>query len=88
LAGLLLPGWPVAGGRVPGGGWVVQDFIDGRAPRRLDDAIAEQMIEILGVQASLFPGAVGGWREWAWGVVFEDWDALRDRVRSGVPGGG
>ncbi len=84
-------GWPapawLAAGRAPGGAWVVQDFIDGRTPPRLDDAVAEQMIEILGVQASLFPGAAGGWGEWAWGVVFEDWDGLRDRVRSGVPGG-
>src|SRR5206468_3164174 len=29
----------------------------------------------------------GGWGQWAAGVVFEDWDGLRDRVASGVPGG-
>ncbi len=84
-------GWPapawLAAGRALGGAWVLQEFIDGRTPPRLDDAVAEQMIEILGVQASLFPGAAGGWGEWAWGVVFEDWESLRDRVRSGVPGG-
>jgi aminoglycoside phosphotransferase (APT) family kinase protein len=45
------------------------------------------MIEILDLQASLFPTAIGGWGQWASGVVFEDWDGLRDRVRSGVPGG-
>jgi aminoglycoside phosphotransferase (APT) family kinase protein len=85
-------GWPapawLAAGRVPAGGaWVVQEFIDGRPPPRLDGFVAEQMIEILGLQASLFPGAAGGWGQWACGVVFEDWDGLRDRVRSGVPGG-
>ncbi len=84
-------GWPapawLAAGRAPGGAWVVQDFIDGRPPQRLDDRVAEQMIEILEVQASLFPGATGGWGQWASGVVFEDWDGLRDRVGSGVPGG-
>src|SRR5258708_19722068 len=82
-------GWPapawLAAGRAPGGAWVLQEFIDGRTPPRLDDAVAEQMIEILGVQASLFPGAAGGWGEWAWGVVFEDWESLRDRARSGAP---
>ena len=85
-------GWPapawLAAGRAPAGGaWVMQEFIDGRPPPQLDDVVAEQMIEILGLQASLFPGAVGGWGEWAWGVVFEDWEGLRDQVRCGVPGG-
>ena len=87
-------GWPapawLATGRSPAGGaWVVQEFIDGRPPPQLDDVIAEQMIEILGLQVSLFPGAgaVGGWGQWASGVVFEDWDGLRDRVRTGIPGG-
>ena len=45
------------------------------------------MIQILGLQAAMFPGAAGGWGQWAWGVVFEDWHGLRDRVASGVPGG-
>ncbi len=85
-------GWPapawLAAGRAPGGGgWVVQEFIDGRPPPRLDDTVAEQMIQILGLQAGMFPGAAGGWGQWAWGVVFEDWHGLRDRVASGVPGG-
>jgi hypothetical protein len=85
-------GWPapawLAAGRAPAGGaWVVQEFIDGRTPPRLDDFVAEQMTGILGLQAGLFPGADGGWGQWAAGVVFEDWDGLRDRVRSGVPGG-
>jgi aminoglycoside phosphotransferase (APT) family kinase protein len=85
-------GWPapawLAVGRSPtGGAWVIQQFIDGRPPAQLDDAVAEQLIEILELQASLFPGATGGWGQWASGVVFEDWDGLRDRVRSLVPGG-
>jgi aminoglycoside phosphotransferase (APT) family kinase protein len=66
---------------------VVQEFIDGRPPPRLDELVAEQMTEILGLQASMFPGASGGWGQWAAAVVFEDWDGLRDRVRAGVPGG-
>jgi len=45
------------------------------------------MIRILGLQEAMFPGAAGGWGQWAAGVVFEDWDGLRDRVASGVPGG-
>lgn len=81
------PGW-VAAGRAPGGGaWVVQEFIDGRTPLRLDDFVAEQMTRILGLQEAMFPGAIGGWGQWAAGVVFEDWHGLRDRVASGVPGG-
>ncbi len=85
-------GWPapawLAAGRAPAGGaWVVQEFIDGRPPPQLNDLVAEQMIEILDLQASMFPAAAGGWGQWAWGVVFEDWHDLRDRVRSGVPGG-
>jgi hypothetical protein len=85
-------GWPapawLAAGRAPAGGaWVVQEFIDGRPPPRLDDAVAEQMTAILDLQAGLFPGAAGGWGQWAAGVVFEDRDGLRDRVRSAVPRG-
>jgi hypothetical protein len=54
-------GWPapawLACGSGPGGeAWVLQEFIDGRTPARLDDAVAEQMIEILGLQAALCPG--------------------------------
>jgi hypothetical protein len=85
-------GWPapawLACGPGPGGeAWVLQEFIDGRTPALLDDAVAEHMIEILGVQASLCSGASGGWGEWAWGVVFADWEGMRDRARSGMPGG-
>jgi aminoglycoside phosphotransferase (APT) family kinase protein len=85
-------GWPapawLATGQVPTGeAWVVQDFIDGQPPPQLDDAVAKQMTGILDLQASLFPGAASGWGQWAAGVVFEDWHGLRDRVRSGVPGG-
>jgi aminoglycoside phosphotransferase (APT) family kinase protein len=85
-------GWPapawLAAGRAPAGGaWVVQEFIDGRPPPQLNDHVAEQMIEILDLQASMHPAAVDGWGQWAWGVVFEDWDGLRDRVKSGIPGG-
>jgi hypothetical protein len=85
-------GWPVpkwlATGQAPTGeAWVVQEFIDGRTPPRLDDFVAEQMTGILGLQEAMFPGATDGWGQWAAGVVFEDWDGLRDRVASGVPGG-
>jgi Phosphotransferase enzyme family len=85
-------GWPaprwLATGLAPTGeAWVVQEFIDGRTPPRLDDFVAEQMTWILGVQEAMFPGAAGGWGQWAAGVVFEDWDGLRDRVARGVPGG-
>jgi hypothetical protein len=85
-------GWPapewLATGQAPTGvAWVVQEFIDGRTPPRLDDFVAEQMTRILGLQEAMFPGATDGWGQWAAGVVFEDWDGLRDRVASGVPGG-
>ena len=85
-------GWPapqwLATGQAPAGGaWVVQEFIDGRTPPRLDDVVAEQMTGILGLQEAMFPAAAGGWGQWAAGVVFEDWDGLRERVASGVPGG-
>ena len=65
----------------------MQEFIDGRLLPQLDHAVADKMIEILDLQASLFPAAADGWGQWASGVVFEDWDGLRDRVSSGVPGG-
>ena len=45
------------------------------------------MTGILGLQEAMFPGAAGGWGQWAAGVVFEDWHGLRDRVACGVPGG-
>jgi hypothetical protein len=85
-------GWPapqwLATGRAPTGeAWVVQEFIDGRTPPRLDDVVAEQMTRILGLQEAMFPGASDGWGQWAAGVVFEDWDGLRGRITSGVPGG-
>jgi len=85
-------GWPapewLATGQAPAGGaWVVQEFIDGRTPPRLDDCVAEQMTGIFGLQEAMFAGAAGGWGQWAAGVVFEDWDGLRGRVASGVPGG-
>jgi hypothetical protein len=70
-----------------GEAWVVQEFIDGRTPPRLDDVVAEQMTWILGVQEAMFPGASDGWGQWAAGVVFEDRDGLRGRITSGVPGG-
>ena len=92
VAAARLHGWPapawLACGSGPGGeAWVLQEFIDGQMPAQLDDVVAEQMIEILRVQASLCPGASGGWGEWAWGVVFDDWEGMRDRARSGMPGG-
>jgi hypothetical protein len=85
-------GWPapewLATGQAPTGeAWVVQEFIDGRTPPRLDDCVAEQMTRILSVQEAMCPGAAGGWGQWAAGVVFEDWGGLRDRVASRVPGG-
>jgi hypothetical protein len=85
-------GWPapkwLATGQAPAGeAWVVQEFVDGRTPPRLDDFVAEQMTGILGLQEAMFPGATDGWGQWAAGVVFEDWGGLRDRVASGVPGG-
>ena len=85
-------GWPapewLATGQAPTGeAWVVQEFIDGRTPPRLDDFVAEQMTGILGLQEAMFPGATGGWGQWAAGVVFEDRDGLRGRGACGVPGG-
>jgi hypothetical protein len=81
------PGWLACGRAPTGEAWVLQEFIDGSPPPLLDEAVAEQMIGILDVQAGLCTGAGGGWGEWAWGVVFDDWDGMRDRARTGVPGG-
>ena len=61
------PAWLAVGLGPAGGAWVVQEYIDDWPPPRLSDAVAEQMIEIFGLQASMFPGAVGGWGQWAWG---------------------
>jgi len=81
------PEWLATGRATTGEAWVVQEFIDGRTPSRLDDFVAEQMTRILGLQEAMFSGATHGWGEWAAGVVFEDWDGLRDKVVSGIPGG-
>jgi len=81
------PGWLACGRAPTGEAWVLQDFIDGGTPPRLDQAVADQMIGILNVQAGLCAGAGGGWGEWAWGVVFDDWEGMRHRARSGIPGG-
>jgi len=81
------PKWLATGQAQTGEAWVVQEFIDGRTPPRLDDFVAEQMTRILGLQEAMFPGATDGWGQWAAGVVFENWDGLRDRVASGLPGG-
>ena len=81
------PKWLATGQAATGEAWVVQEFIDGRAPPCLDDFVAEQMTRILGLQEAMFPGGSGGWGQWAAGVVFEDRHGLRDRVASGVPGG-
>jgi aminoglycoside phosphotransferase (APT) family kinase protein len=81
------PAWLACGSGPAGEAWVVQEFVDGRTPDRLDDAVAQQMIEILDVQASLCSGASGGWGEWAWGVVFDNWEGMRDRASSAMPGG-
>jgi hypothetical protein len=85
-------GWPapawLAAGRAPGGGaWVVQEFINGRPPPRLNDTAAGQMTRIPGLQAAMFPGAAGGWGQWAAGVVFEDRHGPRNRAAPAVPGG-
>jgi hypothetical protein len=55
------PAWLATGQAPTGAAWVVQEFIDGRPPPRLDDLVAEQMTRILGLQAAMFPGATGGW---------------------------
>jgi hypothetical protein len=55
------PAWLATGQAPAGGAWVVQEFIDGRTPPRLDDVVAEQMTRILGLQEAMFPGASGGW---------------------------
>jgi hypothetical protein len=81
------PEWLATGRAQTGEAWVVQEFINGRTPLRLDDFVAAQMTRILDLQEAMFPGASDGWGQWAAGVVFEDWDGLRDRVASGVPGG-
>jgi Ser/Thr protein kinase RdoA (MazF antagonist) len=81
------PAWLASGVAPTGEAWVLQEFIDGQRPSQLNELVANQMIAILDLQASLCTGADGGWGEWAWGVVFEDWHDLRDRVGAGVPGG-
>ena len=54
------PNWLATGQALAGEAWVVQEFIAGRAPPRLDDCVAEQMTTILGLQEAMFPGADGG----------------------------
>src|SRR6516225_10675012 len=56
-------------------------------PHRLDGCLCWCPGHNDRVDMGVVLGAAGGWGQWAAGVVFEDWDGLRERVASGVPGG-
>jgi aminoglycoside phosphotransferase (APT) family kinase protein len=82
------PAWLAVGTTRPGTAWVLQEFVPGQRPSRLDERVAALMVDVLEIQAGLGTLAGPGWSQWAWGTVFEDWGALRAAVRAGFPRGG
>jgi hypothetical protein len=81
------PAWLAIGRMHDGSVWVLQEYVAGRRPERLDARVAAGLTEALAVQVGLGNGT-DGWGEWACGVVFEDWSDYRVRVITGFPGGG
>lgn len=86
-AGWPTPEWLGAGEVGQGYVWLLQEFVDGTCPERLDADTAAGMAAALDVQAGLAPDLDRNFGTWAHGVVFEDWDGLRRRVSDGFPGG-
>jgi aminoglycoside phosphotransferase (APT) family kinase protein len=82
------PAWLAVGTTRSGSAWVLQEFVPGERPSRLDERVAALIVDVLEIQAGLGILAGPGWSQWAWGTVFEDWGALRATVRAGFPRGG
>ena len=81
------PAWLAIGRMHNGGVWVLQEYVCGGRPERLDARVAAGLTEALDVQVGLGDGT-NGWGERACGVVFEDWSGYRARVIAEFPGGG
>jgi aminoglycoside phosphotransferase (APT) family kinase protein len=90
------PAWYAVGavptGLVPAGGsWILQEFVLGERPATIDPEVADRLVAIIRGQEGLLPpgrpesGAPGGWDQWIAGVLFEDGEGLRSRIR-GLPG--
>jgi aminoglycoside phosphotransferase (APT) family kinase protein len=85
------PAWYAVGSAPTGVSWILQEFIIGEQPSVIDPGVADQLAEINRLQAGLLPAdrpwqaALGGWDQWIAGVVFDDLDGLRSRIR-GLPG--
>jgi aminoglycoside phosphotransferase (APT) family kinase protein len=82
------PAWLATGTTRSGASWVLQEFMAGKPPRRLDDRVAALMAEVLEIQAGLGQLAGPGWSQWVRGTVIEDWGGLRTALRAGLPRGG
>jgi aminoglycoside phosphotransferase (APT) family kinase protein len=87
------PAWYAVGTAPTGVSWILQDFISGERPAAIDPGVADQLAEIIHIQAGLLPAdrslhaALGGWDRWIAGVVFDDLGGLRSRIRD-LPGAG
>jgi aminoglycoside phosphotransferase (APT) family kinase protein len=85
------PAWYAVGSAPTGVSWILQEFIRGEQPPVIDPRVADQLAEIIRLQAGLLPAvgsrqaAPGGWNQWIAGVVFDDLDGLRSRIRC-LPG--
>jgi aminoglycoside phosphotransferase (APT) family kinase protein len=85
------PAWYAVGSAPTGVSWILQEFILGERPAAINPDVANQLIEIIHIQAGLLPadrprpGALGGWDQWIAGVMFDDLDGLRSRIRH-LPG--
>lgn len=85
------PAWYAVGSAPTGVSWILQEFIIGDQPPVIDPHVADQLAEIIRLQAGLLPAdgsrhaAPGGWDQWIAGVVFDDLDGLRSRIRR-LPG--
>ena len=80
------PAWLATGRMHTGAVWVLQAYVPGRRPERLDARVVAGLTEALEVQVGLGDDT-HGWGDWACGVVFEDWSGCRARVTAGFPGG-
>lgn len=81
------PAWLAVGTAPSGEAWVLQQFVAGAPPTRLDGRLASLMVEVFDSQAGVGDLAGSGWSDWAWGVVFEDWHRLRAKVSDSFPRG-
>jgi fructosamine-3-kinase len=82
-----LRGWPtprwLAHGSLPNdGGYIIEDYVEGERPRRLDGAVLERLLEALLLQADARPNTDQDWSAYIHRVVFAGEAELAARMRA------